>query len=71
MNTVRLRLALLRNAPVALFIVVLAVFGSLSDRFLDVQNFTNILIQASHIAILGIGMTFVLLIPGLTCRSAP
>ena len=29
MNTVRLRLALLRNAPVALFVVVLAVFGSL------------------------------------------
>jgi ribose transport system permease protein len=65
MNTVRLRLALLRNAPVALFIVVLAVFGSLSDRFLDVQNFTNILIQASHIAILGIGMTFVLLTAGI------
>lgn len=65
MNTVRLRLALLRNAPVALFVVVLAVFGSLSDRFLDVQNFTNILIQASHIAILGIGMTFVLLTAGI------
>lgn len=65
MSTVRLRLALLRNAPVALFIVVLAVFGSLSDRFLDVQNFTNILIQASHIAILGIGMTFVLLTAGI------
>ncbi|MGF7208200.1 ribose transport system permease protein [Skermanella aerolata] len=65
MNTVRLRLALLRNAPVALFIVVLAVFGSLSDRFLDVQNFTNILIQAAHIAILGIGMTFVLLTAGI------
>jgi ribose transport system permease protein len=65
MNTVRLRLALLRNAPVALFIIVLAVFGSLSDRFLDVQNFTNILIQASHIAILGIGMTFVLLTAGI------
>jgi ribose transport system permease protein len=65
MNTVRLPLALLRNAPVALFVVVLAVFGSLSDRFLDVQNFTNILIQASHIAILGIGMTFVLLTAGI------
>lgn len=65
MNTVRLRLALLRNAPVALFVVVLAVFGTLSDRFLDVQNFTNILIQASHIAILGIGMTFVLLTAGI------
>jgi ribose transport system permease protein len=46
-------------------VVVLAVFGSLSDRFLDVQNFTNILIQASHIAILGIGMTFVLLTAGI------
>ncbi|EWY41031.1 sugar ABC transporter permease [Skermanella stibiiresistens SB22] len=65
MNATRLRLVLLRNAPVALFIVVLAVFGSLSDRFLDAQNFTNILIQASHIAILGIGMTFVLLTAGI------
>ncbi|QQP90598.1 ABC transporter permease [Skermanella sp. TT6] len=65
MNSTRLRLALLRNAPVGLFLVVLAVFGSLSDRFLDVQNFTNILIQSSHIAILGIGMTFVLLTAGI------
>lgn len=65
MEAGRLRLTLLRNAPLALFVVVLAVFGSLSDRFLDVQNFVNILIQSSHVAILGIGMTFVLLTAGI------
>ncbi|RHA44672.1 ABC transporter permease, partial [Cellulomonas rhizosphaerae] len=65
MDRTRLRLLLLRAAPAVLFLVVLAVFGTLSDRFLDPRNFTNILIQSSHIAILGIGMTFVLLTAGI------
>lgn len=61
----RLRLLLLQNAPIVLFVVVVLVFGSMSDRFLAVRNFLNIATQASHIAILGIGMTFVLLTAGI------
>jgi ribose transport system permease protein len=61
----RLRLLLLQNAPLLLFIVLLAVFGLLSDRFLTPVNFVNILIQSAHVAIIAIGMTFVLLIAGI------
>lgn len=57
----RLVLLLLQNAPYVLFIVLLVLFGSMSDRFLAVANFRNIIIQAAPIAILAIGMTFVLL----------
>ena len=58
-------LFVLRNAPVLLFIVLLACFGLMSDRFLTVTNFVNIVIQAAHIGIIAIGMTFVLLIGGI------
>lgn len=61
----RLKLLLLRNAILILFVAVILVFTLLSDRFFSVQNFLNILIQASHVAILGIGMTFVLLTAGI------
>lgn len=61
----RARLLLLQNAPLVLFLVLLAVFGSLSPRFLTGANFINILTQAAHIAIIAIGMTFVLLIAGI------
>jgi ribose transport system permease protein len=53
---------LLRTAPLILFVLVVLIFGSMSDRFLSVANFRNILIQAAPIAILAIGMTFVLLV---------
>ncbi len=43
----RLRLLLLQNAPLLLFLVLLAVFGLLSDRFLTPTNFVNILIQSA------------------------
>lgn len=57
----RLVLLLLQNAPYLLFIVLIVLFGLISDRFLAVANFRNIVIQAAPIAILAIGMTFVLL----------
>jgi ribose transport system permease protein len=57
----RALLMVLQNAPYLLFIVLLIVFGLMSDRFLAVANFRNIIIQAAPIAILAIGMTFVLL----------
>lgn len=62
MNRKDLALLLLRLAPLALFVVVVLVFGSMSERFLTLANFRNILIQAAPIAILAIGMTFVLLV---------
>jgi ribose transport system permease protein len=60
-NCHRLTILLLQAAPVLLFLVILLVFGSLSDRFLSIANFRNIVIQAAPVAILAIGMTFVLL----------
>jgi ribose transport system permease protein len=58
----RLSLLLLRAAPVILFAVIVIAFSLMNERFLTVGNFRNILIQAAPIAILAIGMTFVLLI---------
>ena len=57
----RTLLLILQNAPYILFVVLLLVFGSLSDRFLSPDNFRNIVIQAAPIGILAIGLTFVLL----------
>ncbi len=58
-------LLFLNNAPLALFAVVFAVFGSLSPKFLELQNLSNILLQSSAVAIVAIGMTFVLLTAGV------
>lgn len=58
-------LLLLQNAPVLLFLVLIAVFASLSPRFLTLANFMNVLTQSAHIAIIAIGMTFVLLTGGI------
>lgn len=57
----RALLILLQNAPYILFILLLVAFGLMSDRFFAFNNFRNIVIQAAPIAILAIGMTFVLL----------
>lgn len=61
----RLGLLLLQGAPALLFLVVLAVFATLSGRFLGPENFVNIMIQAAHTGIIAIGMTFVLLVGGI------
>lgn len=61
----RLTLLILQNAPLIAFAVVIVVFASLSERFLTLANFTNIVTQSSHIAIMAIGMTFVLLTAGI------
>ena len=67
MNGVRgkFTLLVLQNAPLLLFAALVIVFGLMSDRFLTPVNFVNIVNQASHIAIIAIGMTFVLLIAGI------
>ena len=61
----RLRLLVLQNAPLLLFVLLIATFAILSERFLTPSNFLNILAQAAHIAIIAIGMTFVLLVAGI------
>jgi ribose transport system permease protein len=58
-------LDILRLIPVALLVVLVGVFSSLSPRFLDVQNVVNILVQSSSLAIAATGMTFVLLTAGI------
>ena len=37
----------------------------MSDRFLSLANFRNILTQSTHVAVMAIGMTFVLLVRGV------
>ncbi|HEX5177578.1 MAG TPA: ABC transporter permease [Chthoniobacteraceae bacterium] len=61
----RLLVGALNNAPVALFAVVLAMFGVLAPQFFTAQNLTNIGVQSSSTAIVAIGMTFVLLTGGV------
>jgi ribose transport system permease protein len=56
---------LLLFAPLILFAVLCLAFGALSDRFLSIANFRNILTQSTHVAVMAIGMTFVLLVRGV------
>ena len=59
------RIALLRFAPVLMLVLLSVVFSVLSERFLQLQNLLNILIQASSLTIVATGMTFVLLTAGI------
>jgi ribose transport system permease protein len=61
----RFRLIALRSAPLILFVVLIAFFGLQSERFLTLANLVNILTQSAHVAIIAIGMTFVLLVGGI------
>ncbi len=65
LNSRTLTLFALRFAPLTLFAVLCLVFGVLSDRFLSLANFRNILTQSTHVAVMAIGMTFVLLVRGV------
>lgn len=58
-------LKVLEAVPLALLACVYGVFGAISPRFLDPANLLNILVQSSSIAIVGVGMTFVLLTAGI------
>ena len=55
-HAARLRMLALQYAPLLMFLVLIAVFGSLSERFLTPVNFVNIVTQAAHIAIIAIGI---------------
>jgi ribose transport system permease protein len=64
-DSTRLQLLLLQLSPLILFAVVVVVFGLTADRFLSLDTLNNVIIQAAHIAIIAIGMTFVLLTAGI------
>ena len=55
----------MNQAPVLLFVAVVAVVGALSPSFLAPNNLLNVLVQASGTAIVATGMTFVLLTAGV------
>ena len=61
----RLLLPVLNHATLILFAVVLAVFGLLSPKFSTAGNLANLLVQSSSTAVVGVGMTFVLLTAGV------
>ena len=65
LNSRALALIALKLAPLMLFVALCVVFGALSDRFLSLANFRNILAQSTHVAVMAIGMTFVLLVRGV------
>lgn len=67
MSTARQRILLLvlNHTTLILFAVVLTAFGVLSTKFFTVANLANLLVQSSSVAIVGVGMTFVLLTAGV------
>lgn len=65
MHNRRIILALLKNAPLIMFVVLLIAFSLLTDSFLSFANFRNIVTQATPVAVMAIGMTFVLLVRGV------
>ena len=56
---------LLRHAPLVLLVVIGAVFGSCSPKFLTGENLINIGVQAAPAGLVAVGMTFVLLTGGV------
>ena len=56
---------ILNLAPLLLLLIVTAVFGLQSEKFLEPRNLTNILVQASSTGIVAVGMTFVLVTAGV------
>lgn len=57
--------ALLRNAPLLLLLAVVLVFASLSPAFRTPATARNILVQSSGVAVVAVGMTFVLIAGGI------
>ncbi len=65
MNKKQIPLILLQNMPLVLFILILLLFGMLSNRFLQIESLLTITKQASYIGIVAVGITFVLLTAGI------
>ena len=60
MNTMSKRFNLAGQMPLISLIVLCAVTALLTDRFLSPLNLTNILVQSSIMAVIAMGMTFVI-----------
>jgi ribose transport system permease protein len=61
----RLAMRILNLAPLFFLCLVVAMFALLSDRFFSAQNALNVLTQSSALAVMAVGMSFVLLIGGI------
>lgn len=61
----KLQVTLLNSTTPVLLGVVFITFGLLSDKFLTAANLSNLLVQSSSTAVVGVGMTFVLLTGGV------
>ncbi|HSK69468.1 MAG TPA: ribose ABC transporter permease [Candidatus Limnocylindria bacterium] len=59
------KLLLTEYRPLVILVATAAVFAALSSRFFTVGNFTNILKQISHYAILAAGVYFAILLGGI------
>lgn len=62
---IRARQLLLNHTSVGLLAAIILIFSFLSPQFFRVNNFINILTQASSLGIIATGMTFVLLTAGI------
>jgi ribose transport system permease protein len=62
---IRKSVAAINLLPLGFFVAVVALFAHLSGRFLTMQNGVNILLQSASVAVLAVGMTFVLLVAGI------
>ena len=56
---------LLQWAPLAIFVILIAIFAALSPRFLTAENMSAILVQSSWLMVVALGMNFVLLTAGV------
>ncbi len=55
----------LQLLPTVFFAIIIVAFSVLANRFFSLQNFTNILLQATQLGVMAVGMTFVLLVAGV------
>ncbi|WP_322793939.1 ABC transporter permease [Bellilinea sp.] len=69
MNTIKTNhrglLFVLKNISILLFVVIFVGFSLFSQRFSSIRNFENIILSATDVGIIAIGMTFVLLTGGI------
>lgn len=63
-NYKNIKLFLLKNSPVILFIVIFIIFGILSPNWFTLKNLENILKQSSYMGILATALTVVMLTGG-------
>lgn len=61
----KIQILILKNIPYILFALIFIIFGILSPRFFQYDNFESIATSAAYIGIATVGMTFVLLIGGI------